>query len=81
MTDVFICFIDYQKAFDNILRDLLIPILQESDIYEEDIQIIYKLYWNQTAKLKLNHTSQISNIKIAKRVRQRYSHHFYLTSA
>jgi hypothetical protein len=58
------------KVFDNIRRDLLIPILQETGIYEKDIRIIYKLYWNQIAKLKLNHTSQNSNIRIAKKVRQ-----------
>jgi len=35
-----------------------------------DIRIIHELYWNQTAKFKLNHTSQISNIRIAKRICQ-----------
>jgi len=56
----------HQEAFDNKWHDLLIPILQEIDISEKDTQIIHELYWNQTAKFKLNHTSQTSNIRIAK---------------
>jgi hypothetical protein len=41
---VFICFIDYQKAFDNVRHDQLILILQETDIDEKNIRIIYELY-------------------------------------
>jgi len=47
--DVFICFIDYQKAFDNIRYDLLMLILQEIGIDEKNIRIIHELYWNQIA--------------------------------
>jgi hypothetical protein len=39
-------------------------ILQETGINERDICIIHESYWNQTAKFKLNHASQISNIRI-----------------
>jgi len=42
--NVFICFIDYQKPFDNMRHDQLIPILQETDIDEKDIRIIHELY-------------------------------------
>lgn len=68
--DVFICFIDYQKAFDNVKHDLLIPILREAGIDEKDIQIIHKLYWNQTAKLRIHGSHHTDDITIAKGVRQ-----------
>jgi hypothetical protein len=44
--------------------------LQETGIDEKDIRIIRELY--QTAKLKLNHISQTSNIRIVREVRQGY---------
>jgi len=65
--NVFICFINYQKAFDNTRHNLLIPILQETSI---DIRIIHELFWNQIKKLKLSHASQTSNIRIVKGIRQ-----------
>jgi len=62
--DVLLCFIDDQRAFDNILAylviryDLLKPILQETDV---DICIIYELYLlksDSKAQTKLHFANQ-----------------------
>jgi len=45
--------------------------LQETGIEEKNIQIIHKLYWSQAAKLKLDHASQVDNIRIVRGIRQR----------
>jgi len=66
-SEVRVCFIDYQKAFDNIRHDLLMPILQETSIDEKEIQIIHELYWNHIVKFRFNYTSQSNNIRIANR--------------
>lgn len=42
--DDFICFIDCQKAFDNVRQDLLLPIMQKADTDEKDVRIIHILY-------------------------------------
>jgi len=39
--NIFIYLIDYQKVFDNIGCELLMPIMQETSIDEKDIQIIH----------------------------------------
>lgn len=42
--DVFMCFIDYQRAFDSIRHDLLLPMLWEIGLDDKDIRIIHRLY-------------------------------------
>jgi len=58
---------------------LSINTLQKTGIDEKDILIIHELYWNETAKLKLNYGSQTSNIRKIF-LRNAYSHYFYLIS-
>jgi len=52
--DMYLCFIDYSKAFDKVKHDKLIDILQSLDIDGKDIRIIRNLYWKQTAAIKIN---------------------------
>jgi hypothetical protein len=61
-------FIDYQKAFDNIRYDLLIPISQETNWWKGHPDNLWTILDQQS--FKLNHASQASNIRIAKGIRQ-----------
>ena len=46
---LYICFIDYEKAFDRVNHEKLIQCLQRIDIDGKDLQLIKNLYWNQRA--------------------------------
>jgi len=52
--DVYICFIDYEKAFDRVQHSKLITILQEIGLDDKDIRIIRNLYWEQQAGVRIN---------------------------
>ncbi|KAG1686094.1 Retrovirus-related Pol polyprotein from type-1 retrotransposable element R2 [Nymphon striatum] len=67
--DVFICFIDYSKAFDKVQHTTLIKLLEQINIDDKDLRIIKNLYWNQTAAVKVG--DELSEWKSIKRgVRQ-----------
>lgn len=68
--NVFICFIDYQKAFDNVRHDLLISRLHEIGIDDKDIRIIKQLYWGQSAEIRIGKDLLTQEFNIAKGVRQ-----------
>lgn len=67
--DIFVCLIDYQKAFDRVKHDKMVEVLKKIGISEKDLQIIVNLYWNQTAVLRVDgeHTEEV---KILRGVRQ-----------
>ena len=67
--DVYVCFIDYSKAFDTVNHEPLIELLQSLDIDPQDVKLLANLYWNQQAVVR--HTGEISeSISIKQRVRQ-----------
>lgn len=68
--DVFMVFIDYEKAFDNVKHDLLIRYMQDLGLDNKDIRIIANLYWNQTAEVRLQNFKTTEDIEIKKGVRQ-----------
>lgn len=43
--NVYLCFIDYTKAFDKVHHKELLELLSNHDIFEKDIRIIKNLYW------------------------------------
>ena len=45
--DVYICFIDYTKAFDRIKHSKIIECLSEMGIDDKNLQIITKMYWEK----------------------------------
>lgn len=67
--DLYICFIDYSKAFDNVKHEKLMSILQRLNIDHQDIQIIANLYWRQTARVRYDN-NMTDEINIQKGVRQ-----------
>ena len=56
--DVYVCFIDYSKAFDTVKHEPLIELLQSLDLDPQVVKLIANLYWNQQAAVK--HNGEIS---------------------
>ena len=46
---VYVCFIDYSKAFDTVKHKLLVDLL---DVDKADLWLLTSLYWNQTAAVR-----------------------------
>lgn len=68
--DVFLCFIDYEKAFDNVKHNLLISYLSDLGLDEKDIRLISNLYWNQKAEIRIHNSGTTEEFEIKKGVRQ-----------
>ena len=52
--EVYVCFIDYTKAFDKVRHEDLMDILQDLDLDGKDIRLIRNLYWEQTACMRID---------------------------
>lgn len=50
--DVYLCFIDYEKAFDRVQHTKMLEILKQMGLDNRDVRIIANLYWNQTANVQ-----------------------------
>ena len=62
--DLYICFIDYTKAFDKIRHKNLMQILNNLDLDGKDLRLIQDLYWRQQAAIRLdNDLSKYVEIK------------------
>ena len=51
--DLFMCFIDYQKAFDTVKHADLLAILSRLDIGRKDLRIVRNLYYEQTSAVRV----------------------------
>ena len=51
--EMYVCFIDYAKAFDRVKHENLIQCLQEIGLDGKDIRIIANLYWHQQAAMRV----------------------------
>ena len=51
--NVFLCFIDFQKAFDKVHHSQLLATLKQINIDDKDFRIIRNLYFEQKAAIKL----------------------------
>ena len=51
---LFLCFIDYTKAFDKVRHEDLITMFDSLDIDGKDLRLIRNLYWEQTAAMKID---------------------------
>ena len=64
--DLYLCFIDYSKAFDKVRHEKLFNILEHLDIDGKDLR---NLYWDQSAAARIG--GELSEYKLIKRgVRQ-----------
>ena len=67
--DLYLCFIDYSKAFDKVRHEKLFNILEHLDIDEKDLRVIRNLYWDQSAAVRIG--GELSEYTLIKRgVRQ-----------
>ena len=62
--DLYVCFIDYTKAFERVRHEEIIAILQQLNINGKDLRIIKNIYWEQKAAVRVEEeTSKFQNIK------------------
>ena len=67
--DVYVCFLDYNKAFDKVRHDQLLNVLKSKHLDHKDLRIIHNLYYNQRARVCVD--QQLTDeIKIKRGVRQ-----------
>ena len=67
--DLYMCFIDYTKAFDCVRHEEIIDMLQSLNVDGKDLQIVKNIYWEQTAAIRVGtEVSKFQHIK--KDVRQ-----------
>ena len=52
--DVYICFIDYTKAFDKVKHKELFEDLSKLDLHGKDLRLMTSLYWNQSACIRVD---------------------------
>ena len=52
--DVYICFIDYEKAFDRVNHNKLMETLHDIGIDGKDLRLLGNLYWDQEAGMSIN---------------------------
>ena len=61
---LFLCFIDYSKAFDKVEHEALLKLLQQLDIDSKDLRLLRNLYCEQTAGVRIrNEVRQYTKIK------------------
>lgn len=53
-TLIYVCFVDYPKAFDRVKHDELISLLEEIAIGDKDQRIIKNIYHNQTVNIRVD---------------------------
>ena len=51
--DIYVCFVDFEKAFDRVYHGKLVKILEKIGIDMADIRIIESLYWKQSAVVNI----------------------------
>ena len=61
---IYICFIDFQKAFDRVQHDKLVQVMEKVEIPELERRLIINLYWGQQATVRWeNEASRTFDIK------------------
>jgi len=51
---LYLCFVDYQKAFDRVKHDKLLEVMEKANIPELERRLILNLYWRQHASVRWN---------------------------
>ena len=52
--DIYLCFIDYSKAFDKVRHEKLFEILKMLNIDGKDFRTLRNLYWEQSAAVRID---------------------------
>jgi hypothetical protein len=62
--DLYLCFIDFNKAFDKVRHTKLLNMLQDLDLDGKDIRLVRNLYWDQSAAIRYqNELGNFANIR------------------
>ena len=62
--DLYVCFIDYAKAFDRVQHQKVFECLRNTGMDSKDLRVIANLYWNQRACIRIdNEFSDFAEIK------------------
>ncbi len=62
--DLYVCFVDYEKAFDRVKHVDLMKMLEGLEIDGKDLRLIHNLYWNQEAAVRVvDKESETQSIK------------------
>ena len=64
--DLYLCFIDYSKAFENVRHSDLFDILLRHNCDGKDLRVIRNLHWEQEAIVRIDNMYK----PICRRVRQ-----------
>ena len=67
--DVYLCFIDYQKAFDTVRHEEMMRMLARLEVDEKDIRVIRNLYYQQKAAVRVG-DELTETVEIKRGVRQ-----------
>ena len=51
--DLYVCFIDYEKAFDTVKHGEIVKMLEDIGVDGKDVRLVKNLYWNQRAAVKI----------------------------
>ena len=66
---LYLCFVDYQKAFDRLKHDKLVEVMKEAAKPELERRLIINLYWKQLAVVTWD-SGTSREIKVERGVRQ-----------
>ena len=58
--DLYLCFIDYSKAFDSVNHDEIFNMFRQIGIDSKDIRIVQNLYYNQMACVRVDSSNSRS---------------------
>src|SRR5437870_6695400 len=62
--NLYLCFIDFTKAFDKVRHNKLRNMLQDLDLDGKDIRLVRNLYWDQSAAIRYkNELGNFASIK------------------
>src|SRR5437867_10250879 len=50
--NIYLCFIDYQKAFDRVRHDKLVEVMEKAGIKDLERRLILNLSWSQHAAVR-----------------------------
>jgi len=67
---LYICFVDYEKAFDKVSHNKIVGLLKRVNADREDLQLISKLYWHQSTNIRINNRVTEALCGIQRGVRQ-----------
>ena len=66
---LYLCFVDYQKAFDKVKHDKLAEVMEKAGVPEMERRLIINLYWRQHAVVRWD--GEVSKeVRVERGVRQ-----------